>query len=46
MYQDQIVIPQWFQKEVVHLQHTYLLNPGMGSTEAIICQRFYCIGMR
>ena len=38
---DKIVIISIFQSYILHWYHTYLLNPGMDITEAMLCQHFY-----
>ena len=39
--EDKIVIPSILQSYVLNWYNTYLLNPGMDRTEAMICQKFY-----
>ena len=46
MYKNLKIIPQLLQKDVVKEYHMYLLHAGMDRTEAIICQHFYCVGIR
>ena len=44
-HEDKIVIPQKLQKYVVKWYHSYILNPGMDQTEAMISQHFYWPGI-
>ena len=38
---DKIVVPSKLQICALHCYHTYLLNPGMDRTEAMIFQHLY-----
>ena len=46
MCEDKIVIPYILHNDVLHWYHTYLIHPGMDTTEGMTCQHFYYIGIR
>ena len=43
--EDNIGILPIIQSYALHWYHTYLLNPGMDRTEAMVFQKHYCPGI-